>query len=290
MVAFPQQPLSWPPLRVLVGALLLCVAPLAQALTVRLEGVAAGSEAFVAALERELDDDSRVVMSGEADLVVVLHKGALPRARTLVRPRLLLLPNADSAALQADESAIYWAPSLRDQLRLARHILPGLQRVGVLAGPASLDEARALRDALPAGIELLVRVAEPGHLTRQIAEVAAASDVLLAPVEPDLFNRDNLRPILLAAYRQQRALIGPSPAYVRAGALASLFASPETLAADVARAIAFYRRERRWPTPSLVSRFDVITNPQVARALGIPLPDTPALTRAMLSEKVVVWP
>jgi hypothetical protein len=34
----------------------------------------------------------------------------------------------------------------------------------------------------------------------------------------------------------------------------------------------------------------VITNSQVARALGIRLPDADLLTRQMQSEKVVPWP
>ncbi len=135
-----------------------------------------------------------------------------------------------------------------------------------------------------------MRQVEAGLLVRQVAELAALTDVLLAPVNSDLFNHDNLKAVLLAAYRQNRVFIGPSPAYVRAGALASLYATPETLAADVAEAIREHQRHGHWPPPALVSHFDVITNPQVARALGLSLPDAASLTRLLQSEEAVSWP
>lgn len=271
--------------------MLLCWAWPALALTVQLLGAGQGSEPFVAALRAELGDGHRVVTApGPADVVVALHEGVIDEARATTRPRLFLLP-ADGPDLQPGETALFWAPSLTDQLRLAQEIMPGLRRVGLLVAPADLPRAQALRAAAAARrIEVMVREADPALLARQVGDVAPTADLLLAPVDPRLFNRDNLKPVLLAAYRQNRVFIGPTPAWVRAGSLASLYATPETLAGDVAVAIRAWQQDRRWPAPAQASRFDVITNPQVARSLGLRLPDAEALTRSLQSGKVVPWP
>ncbi len=274
-----------------VGVLLLCWGGVAQALTVQVLGAGPGSEPFMAALREALGDAHLVVSgAGPSDIVVALHEGVLAEARALPKPRLLLLPEP-GLELQSGETALYWSPSLTDQLRLARYIMPGLRRVGLLVSPHDLPRAQALRGvAQAARIELLVREADPALLARQVAELAATADLLLAPVDPLLFSRDSLKPVLLAAYRQNRVFIGPSPAWVRAGSLASLHATPQTLAADVAQAILAWQRGGRWPAPAGASRFDVITNPQVARSMGLRLPDAESLTRLIHGGKVVVWP
>lgn len=262
----------------------------AQALTVQLLGVASGSDAFVTALRDELGDAHRVITGpGPADLVVALHDGVLAEARAQPRPRIFLLP-APGHDLQPGETAVYWAPSLSDQLRLAREILPGLRRVGLLVSPADLPRAHALRAAAGPRLDVLVREAEPGLLARQVGEIAPIADLLLAPVDPLLYSRDNLKPVLLAAYRQNRVFIGPTPVWVRAGSLASLYATPQTLAGDVAAAVRSWQQGGRWPAPAPASRFDVITNPQVARSLGLRLPDADSLTRSLQSGKGVPWP
>lgn len=274
-----------------LGLVLLCLSTWASGLTVQLLGAGQGSEAFVEALRKELGDSHHVITSnGQADLVVTLHEGVLAEARAIQKPRLLLLP-APGTELQSGESALFWAPSLSDQLRLARAILPGLRRVGLLVGGEDLARADALRTAAQAQrIEVQVKLAEPALLARQVGEVAPTADLLLAPVDPHLFSRDNLKPVLLAAYRQNRVFIGPTPAWVRAGSLASLYVTPETLAGDVAAAILAWEQDRRWPAPAQASRFDVITNPQVARSLGLRLPDAEVLTRSLQGGKVVPWP
>lgn len=274
-----------------LGVVLLCGSTLGHALTVQLLGAGQGSEAFVSALRDQLGAaDTVLTTPGPADVVVALHDGVLAEARAQPKPRLLLLPAA-GLDLQPGESAVYWAPSLTDQLRLAHAIMPGLRRIGLFVAAPDMARAEALRStATGHRIEVLVREADPALLARQVGELAPSADMLLAPVDPRLFNRDNLKPVLLAAYRQSRVFIGPTPAWVRAGSLASLYATPQTLAADVADAVRAWQQAGRWPAPAQASRFDVITNPQVARSLGLRLPAAEALTRDLQSGKAVPWP
>lgn len=280
----------------LLPTVLLCILVYslpARALTVQVMGETGGNgDAFVAALSGALGEGWHVRSDdGPADVVIALHEGALPAARATGHPVLALLP-APGTVLRSGETALYWAPSLTDQLRLAMQIFPGLRRAGILVG--SDDDAARLRSlhdyAEARQVSVSVRVTGPDLLVRHVAELAAVTDVLIAPVDPRLFNRDTIKPVLLAAYRQNRGLIGPGPAFVRAGALATLSPAPEDLAAAAADRVRAWARDHRWPAPGHLSRFDVLTNPQVARALGLHLPDRETLLRALRAEDSSPWP
>lgn len=269
---------------------------LAQALTIRVTGASgSGGDAFIAALSRELGSAHRVVAAEDGAipaLVVALHEGALQESRRSGAPLLVVLPEAGSADLLADEGALYWAPSWTDQLRLAHRLFPSLRRVGLLVdSERDLPRARALREqARHLNLELLIKEADSDRLVRHVAELASVSDVIMAPADSQLFTRNTLKPVLLAAYRQNRVFIGPTPAVVRAGALASLYVTPETLAAEVAGRIRRFQQDGNWGAASRISRFDVITNPQVARSLGLKLPDIEQLTKQLRAEDSISWP
>lgn len=282
----------------IAAALSVCLllSGLLQGATVHVAGGSgAGSEAFLTALARELGGQHQVAAVGSAgrpDIVISLHEGSLQEARASGPVVLAILPEPDHAELQAGEGALYWAPSWADQLRLAKRIFPSIRRVGLLLEDSSEQpRARALKEyARKLDVELVTRVAEPDLVVRIVAELAGSSDVIVAPADSRLFSRHTLKPILLAAYRQNRVFIGPTPAVVRAGALASLHVSPGSLALETAERIRRYLKDGRWGPPSRISRFDVTTNPQVARSLGLRLPDQEQLTREWRTEESTPWP
>ncbi|MFN3586079.1 MAG: hypothetical protein ACK4UT_01130 [Moraxellaceae bacterium] len=277
--------------RWLLACLLLMAWP-ALAMNVQVLGAAgAQGETFVKALAQTLGPEHGVNGDETPELVVALHEGVLAEARALQKPVLVLLPDA-GVALLPGEGALYWAPDWRQQLQLARVIFPGLRRVGLLTDvPVEPAQVAALRASAAArDLRLQWRQIDAEAPLRDVAELAAANDVLLAGATSRLFARDLMRPVLLAAYRQNRVFIGGGPAAVRAGTLASLHAGPEQLAEEAASRIRARLRDGRWPVPSRLQRFEVLTNPQVARALGLRLPEADALTRAWRTEEGVTWP
>lgn len=279
----------------LLGCLLLLSGVLQGATVHVAGGSGAGSEAFLTALAKELGSSHQVVTAGSPgrpDIVISLHEGALQESRAAAPAVLAILPEPHRAELLAGEGALYWAPSWVDQLRLAKRIFPSIRRVGLLLEDSSdQTRVRALKEhARKLDLELVTREAESDLVVRSVAELAGSSDVIIAPADSRLFSRHTLKPILLAAYRQNRVFIGPTPAVVRAGALASLHVSPEVLAQEAAERVRRYLRDGRWGAPSRISRFDVTTNPQVARSLGLRLPDQDQLTREWRSEESTPWP
>jgi len=59
------------------------------------------------------------------------------------------------------------------------------------------------------------------------------SDLLLAIPNRDIYNRHSLKGILLSTYQSSTPLISYSPAHVKAGALAAIYASPSNLAQKI---------------------------------------------------------
>ena len=110
---------------------------------------------------------------------------------------------------------------------------------------------------------------------RDIAELAQRADLLVAVNDEQLFGSDNAKLILLTAYRHQRAWIGPTPAYVHAGAIATLTVSKSGLLSALIERVRHWQRHRRLGASQVLTADQVICNHQVARSLGLGLVTMP---------------
>lgn len=166
------------------------------------------------------------------------------------------------------------------QLRLIRSVLPQVRRVGVLYSQDSrflLDEVREAARSLDLEI-----VAEPWDSigdSRPLQEVLRDSEVLLGLDDPSLYNPKTVKNLLLSSYARQQALIGPNAGFVRAGSLASTYSDQQdwlqTLDQLLDQPVA------RWPRTLYPAAFKVLSNPQVARSLGIEEIDPEAVARQL---------
>ena len=90
-----------------------------------------------------------------------------------------------------------------------------------------------------------------------------------------VYNRETLKGVLLSCYRQRRPVVSYSPAHVKSGALASIYSSPE----DIGRHLSILVERRLEHQKSgkdnyQYARFySIAVNRQVARSLGMELPD-----------------
>lgn len=116
---------------------------------------------------------------------------------------------------------------------------------------------------------------------RRINRLIQRNDVLLATPESALYNARSARGILLAAYRHNKLLIGPTQSFVNAGALASVISTPEHYAADIREMIHRYLSSGALPAPQHPSRYRVVVNHHVAESLGLRLNDS-ALQQQMV--------
>ncbi len=224
-----------------------------------------------------------------ADLTVTIGSNAAQQIQSITTQGQvlhLLIPsttfnNATATATPSRHSAIFIDQPWQRQLNLIQLTLPGVERVGLLLGNTS----RALRPQLEQAIQaqqwqpLIGMVTEAGSYLGPLRRLLEQSDVLLAIPDQSIFNRQNLQGILLTSYRREVPLIGFSPGYVRAGALAAVYSTPEQIAHEAAQWITrlIEDRSRSLPAPHHPSEYSVAVNHQVARSLGLRVPDEATL-------------
>lgn len=187
-------------------------------------------------------------------------------------------------------SAIYLDQPLARQYRLLRLVVPRAGTVGVILGPATREQADALHAAARAAdLELRVeRVnGEHGDPVSALQALLPDVDALLAIPDPTVYNRYTIRPLLLATFRSRVPVIGFSESYVRAGAVAAVYSTPEQIGRQAAElAEAFLGGDRtRLPPPADPEHYSVGVNRDVAELLGLPLPDAAELETRLRGER-----
>lgn len=177
--------------------------------------------------------------------------------------------------------SLLWSdPPLDRQLQLIRIVLPQVHRVGVLYSADSQFLLMELRQAAQAlGMEI---IAEPWNSTndsRPLQSLLRNSEVLLGLDDPRLYNPKTVKNLLLSTYARQQALIGPNAGFVRAGSLASTYSDQQDWLQTLDDLLD--QPPVRWPRTLYPAAFKVLSNPQVARSLGLEEIDPQALARQL---------
>lgn len=168
-------------------------------------------------------------------------------------------------------SAVYLNQPMDRQLELVRLILPGKKRVGVVIGPESEDMLARLQTEIRAqGMQLhAVRIGSEAELIPALEDLFDKTDVLLSLPDPLVFNAQTIQGILLTSYHAGVPVIGFSPAYVRAGALAAVYSTPAQLARQVLEMLTQFASGAGLPPPQHPRYFSVAANQHVAHSLGL---------------------
>ncbi|QAY89276.1 ABC transporter substrate-binding protein [Pseudomonas sp. ACM7] len=172
------------------------------------------------------------------------------------------------ASLPPRLSLLWSDPPLDRQLRLTRLLLPQAKRVGVLFDSHSEFLLKELHQAAHSlGLEVVTERWDNTNDSRPLQTLLKNSDVLLGLDDPDLYNPKTAKNLLLSSYARQLALIGPNAGFVRAGSLASTYSDQSDWLAMLDELLD--RPPATWPRMHYPQRFKVLSNPQVARSLGI---------------------
>lgn len=178
----------------------------------------------------------------------------------------------------AQLSLLWSDPAPARQLRLIRLLMPQAQRVGVLYDEHSqflLDELR--HAATPLGLEIVGQAWPDNRDNRPLLTLLQHSDLLFGLNDDDLFNQRTAKNLLLTSYAQQRAMIGPSASFVRAGSLASVYSDQQDWLHSLDQLLD--QPPQSWPRSAYPAYFKVLGNRQVARALAIELADDARLAQ-----------
>jgi putative tryptophan/tyrosine transport system substrate-binding protein len=176
-------------------------------------------------------------------------------------------------------SAIYMDISLERMVALIHERLPDVQAVGIVSGDGRYLERERARGDLPDarhGRLLEYHAGRENDMVDVFRQAGRETQAILAIPDPSIYNRDTIVRIMLTTYRTGTPLIGYSESMNRAGALMSVFASPEMLGEEAGRMISAALQEGRWrAVRQHTERHTVVINQQVARSLGIRPKESP---------------
>lgn len=169
-------------------------------------------------------------------------------------------------------SALYADHPVSQYLRLIKIAMPSSNRVGVLLGPSSaIHEAELVSTARSIGLDLVIEKTEQSRrVPHKIGQLAAEVDVILAIPDPVIHNPQTAHSILSAGYRHNIPVVAYSSAYLKAGALISLYSSPGQLAAETANHILDQLKspDTHVPKAAYPATLSVGINRTVAHSLG----------------------
>jgi hypothetical protein len=172
---------------------------------------------------------------------------------------------------------LLWSdPPPNRQLQLIRQLLPRARRVGLLYS----DDHRFLvneirQQAAAQGLAVSSWYWPDAVDNRPLIRLLEESDVLLGVDDPALYNSNTIKGVLLASYNHKLALIGPTAAFIRAGSLSSTYSDQQDWLNTLDRLLS--QPAQSWPRETYPADFKVLSNPQVARSLGVDLSNDQAL-------------
>ncbi len=148
--------------------------------------------------------------------------------------------------------------------------------VGIILDESTASDSSLASRAQDLGISLNQYQLDTGNkLLPVLRQLLRENDALMMLPVQSIYNPDTLKAVLLSSYRNRKPAISYSPAHVRAGALASIYSSPVDIGRHLAQVI-----NRRVEHPTVASGgfeyarfYSIATNPSVAQALAIELPD-----------------
>jgi ABC-type uncharacterized transport system substrate-binding protein len=179
-----------------------------------------------------------------------------------------------------NSSVIYLDQPLWRQVALIEAIFPHLQKIGILNAENSPDRTELKQLVQANKLKLLQQtVTAELPLANALELLLPSVEVLLALPDTVIYSSQNIRFILLSAYRNRIPLIGFSKNYVAAGALAAVFSTPTQIATQTAATLAAFANSGSLAGVQYPQDFEVLMNAQVARALNIPLQDPAELKK-----------
>jgi ABC-type uncharacterized transport system substrate-binding protein len=167
-------------------------------------------------------------------------------------------------------TGIYAEPSPSDQMQLISGLYKKPVNVAVLVSDKTAYLQPLLtRAAAQKSIALSIEhVDADDKLNRALNRVEHVSAILAIP-DSSIYNVENIRNILITAYRRDQSVVGFSTAFVKAGALATTYSDINDILAQLAELLEDYAASGNLPEPQFPKYFSVAVNDSVARSLNV---------------------
>lgn len=174
-------------------------------------------------------------------------------------------------ALELETQTSIWVePPLSRQLKLADLLVPGNNKIGLLV-TSEKNKTEQLSRLSTSQKEMLkvVSLSDYENINQALFNVLKGTRLLLGSYDSRIYNAKNIKNILITSYRQQKVLIGPSRAYLKAGSFATTFSDLSHVAKRVLEVVAQFQQDGVWLTAGYNPYYRILFNQQVARSLNI---------------------
>lgn len=236
--------------------------------------------------ERAASAPKLVISLGAEALKQVLdNEGTIPVIAALL-PRIGYerIVRESNRRLPNQLTAVFLDQPFGRRVDLVKLVLPDAKRVGVLWGPESVVSQAALAQTLQGrGLGMVEGVVESSaSLFGSLKSVLDEADIVFAVADPQVYSSSTIANVLLATYRARVPVMAFSPAYVKAGALMAIYATPQQIGVQAAGMARLALQGNTLPPPQYPHDFEISVNQHVARSLGLSL-DVRNLTEKLLS-------
>lgn len=232
------------------------------------------------ALQTDIDirlvEDTSVIDTQMYRAVVLVGAQVLVRWQAIDVPTVAVLSSRQQVQKTTYPlvSAIYAEPSMHQQILLAETIVGPSNKIGILLQQSEqLEECGIDAAELEYHPLVVASISKYGSLNSALRALMKESSVLVGTYDTELYSNENIKNILITAYRNNQALVGPSVAYLRAGAIASVYSSADDIAKRLSEILQQGLTTGVWPEADYSPYFQVMLNQQVARSLNIELPN-----------------
>ena len=182
---------------------------------------------------------------------------------------------------QSLATSIYADPPLARQVLLAIELLGAKQPIGILfKNRQQLVEYNIADVSIETWRQMKISLYfadESESVAHALVPLLRDNSALVGIYDNELYSPENIKTILISAYRQNTPLIGPSAAYLKAGALASTYSNIDDTALRLSEVLKQGLTTGQWPAADYNPYFHVGFNEQVGRSLNMPLPNAEAL-------------
>ncbi|MEW8625063.1 MAG: ABC transporter substrate binding protein [Candidatus Thiodiazotropha sp.] len=216
------------------------------------------------------------IISGKNIQDITIISALIPKNNVLIQENLKANPN---------QHFLYLDQPQGHSLALIKALSSRFEDIGIVVdskdqGTVESLQKAALRLKLNLLIEQIFSDEQVGAALNNLLE---RIDILLTTPDTNIHNKSTVSNILLSTYRKRIPLIGFSSAYVKAGALAAVYSSPEDIAYQVRDNIIAYFGSKQLPLEQQMGKyFSVLFNTDVARSLGFPIKSESKLKSRMM--------
>lgn len=165
-------------------------------------------------------------------------------------------------------------------LAQVKSLFPERRRVGIIRSRAHASQTAAAMEAAARQqgyTAVVVDCDGPADLLKALAALKDRVDLVLCPPDADLYNSVTIKPLILASLEQRLPIVGFSPAFVRAGAVASIYPDYREIGRQTGELAARILRGEDGNREEGPRKVNAAVNQRVAHLLGVEFRPNPAV-------------